>query len=183
MNKFDKFYSKKKLDELIQDILQHRIEGDRISKEWYDALLIHLQTRELTDLQRKKLDYILKTEPDILKENLSQQVGETTSVKAPNNTISKNSEPKNTAIDTLKSVAFVALILGIFGAIIIWVTIGTIELPKEGYIYLKEKAANPQGIILGFEVLFSSIMAWAFFNVICNIAESLLAIRKSLDNN
>ena len=173
MNKFDKFYSKKNLDELMQDILQHRVEGDRINKEWYDALLIHLQTRELTALQRKELDYILNTEPDILKENLSQQVSKTTSVKA----------RKDTAIDTLKSVAVIALILGIFGAIIIWITIGTIEAPKEGHIYLTEKAANPQGIILGFEVLFSSIMAWAFFNVICNIAESLLAIRKSLDNN
>ena len=74
MNKFDKFYSKKGTEELIQQILSHKTFENTIDKEWYEALLVHLQSRELTDNQKNKLDYILKTDSETLKiENMSEE--------------------------------------------------------------------------------------------------------------
>ena len=64
------------------------------------------------------------------------------------------------SIKTLNGLAWIILISGIIGAIVIWATMGTRIEP--GYNYLTE--ANPTGILLGFEVLIFSVVTCVFLN-------------------
>ena len=72
------------------------------------------------------------------------------------------------AIDVLGIFAWISLIVGIIGAIIIWSKYG-------GDSY----ESNIAGIFVGIAVLIESILSCAFFLVISNIAENLAAIRKN----
>jgi VIT1/CCC1 family predicted Fe2+/Mn2+ transporter len=66
-NKFNKFYSKKSVSDLIGQLRQHRITGTSMDKEWYEALKTHLSERDLTEETRKIVDHILLADPDILR--------------------------------------------------------------------------------------------------------------------
>ncbi|HEX6426420.1 MAG TPA: hypothetical protein VF008_01990 [Niastella sp.] len=66
-NKYNKFYSKKSESELIGQLRSHRITGNSIDEEWYEALKIHLAERELSDEARNMLDHILSSDPTTLK--------------------------------------------------------------------------------------------------------------------
>jgi len=74
------------------------------------------------------------------------------------------------AIYTLVKVAYVALFGGILGALMIWRTIGYVD-----------NGLNPDGVILGFVVLFSSIVTSSLLFVVCGIAKNLIAIRKNTE--
>jgi len=74
-NKFDTFYTKKSIAELIEKLQLHRITGKTMDEKWYEALIVHFPKRELTDEQSKTIEHILNTDPEILKqENLSKQL-------------------------------------------------------------------------------------------------------------
>ncbi len=66
-NKFNEFYSKKPVRELIEQLRDHRITGTILDKAWYEALVSHLSERELSDEDRKIVNHILSSEPEILK--------------------------------------------------------------------------------------------------------------------
>ena len=71
-NKFNKFYSKKSVIDLIEQIRSHRITGSTIDKDWYEALIKHLTERDITDEERKIVDHILSANPEILKQDEEQ---------------------------------------------------------------------------------------------------------------
>src|SRR4051794_13202410 len=73
-NKYDKFYSKKSVSELIGQLHSHRISGSSLDKEWYEALKVHLAERELSDEAKKSIDHILSSDPDTLKKET--QIGQ-----------------------------------------------------------------------------------------------------------
>ena len=53
-NKFDDFYFKKSISELIEKLRSHRITGNTMDNEWYEALKTHLKVRrELSENERK----------------------------------------------------------------------------------------------------------------------------------
>lgn len=89
------------------------------------------------------------------------------------------------ATNILNSLAWVILIGGILGAIIIWYTIGTIENPNFNANSFPQRESltilNASGIITGFAVLFSSIVTSSILFVICDIADNLFAIRKNTE--
>ena len=62
-NKFNKFYYKKSISELIKVLQSHRITGSTLDKEWYEALKIHLSERELDESSRMVVEKILNTDP------------------------------------------------------------------------------------------------------------------------
>ncbi len=66
-NQYNKFYSKKSVTELIEQLRSHRVTGIRLAEDWYEALKIHLNERELSDDARKMVDHILSTDPTTLK--------------------------------------------------------------------------------------------------------------------
>jgi hypothetical protein len=75
------------------------------------------------------------------------------------------------AIDYLRIFAWINLIAGIIGAIVIWSTIGTTGVLNE---------ANPIGISLGFVSLIGGFLGWALLLVICSVAKNLIEINKTL---
>ena len=79
------------------------------------------------------------------------------------------------AINTLNVVANIALIGGIIGAVIIWMTMGYAKIPYSG------NEPIPNGIVLGFVVLFSSVVTSTLLFVVCGIAENIIAIRKNTE--
>jgi hypothetical protein len=82
------------------------------------------------------------------------------------------------AIKALRIFAWINLIGGIFGAIIIWYTFGTVE----HLLYSTSiTESNPYTIFIGFVSLFEGALICAFCLVICLIAEYLLAIRDNTE--
>lgn len=67
-NKFNKFYSKKPLTELIEKLRDHRIHGDRMDKEWFEALKVHLSEREISSDERQTVNYLLSDDFDPINE-------------------------------------------------------------------------------------------------------------------
>ncbi len=54
-----KFYSMKPTSQLIEQLRSHRIKGNTLDKEWYEALKIHLSEREISAEERETVDHIL----------------------------------------------------------------------------------------------------------------------------
>lgn len=69
-NKYNKFYAKKPVNELIEQLFSHKIERTRLAEDWYEALKIHLDERELSNEQKKMVNDIISTDPDTLKKDL-----------------------------------------------------------------------------------------------------------------
>lgn len=71
-NKFNRFYSEKSVKELLGQLRSHRITGSTLDKQWYEGLKQHLYHREITEEERKVVEHILSTDPEILKTEESQ---------------------------------------------------------------------------------------------------------------
>jgi hypothetical protein len=70
INKFNKVYSKKSVSDLLEQLLNHRITGSTLEKEWYEALKIHLTQREINQEERKIFEKILDSAPEVLKNEI-----------------------------------------------------------------------------------------------------------------
>lgn len=67
MSKFDDFYLKKSVKELLEKLRLAKITPGTMDKAWYEALIIHLQERELTMDEKNVLDRILSSDSDSLR--------------------------------------------------------------------------------------------------------------------
>ncbi len=54
--------------ELIKELRTHIITGNRLDKEWFEALKIHIIERELSTEERQTINHILSDEFDPIKE-------------------------------------------------------------------------------------------------------------------
>jgi hypothetical protein len=72
INKFNKVYSKKSVSDLLEQLLNHRITGSTLEKEWYEALKIHLTQREIKQEERRLFEKILDSAPEVLKKEIQQ---------------------------------------------------------------------------------------------------------------
>lgn len=77
-NQYNKFYLKKSVGELIGQLRDHRITGQRLDKLWYEALITHLSEREISDEERQLIDNILNTDPEILRSEEVKDAFQTT---------------------------------------------------------------------------------------------------------
>jgi|SRR5690606_7033886 len=68
MSKFDDFYSKKSASELLNKLRAAKVTPGTMDKAWYDALIIHLQNRQLSSEEKNLFDHILSTDAETLKE-------------------------------------------------------------------------------------------------------------------
>lgn len=77
-NKYNEFYSKQPVSELIKELRSYTITGSSswyLDKGWYEALKIHLTERELSDEERKMVNHILSSDTPTLKnETLTEQL-------------------------------------------------------------------------------------------------------------
>lgn len=125
-NKFDNFYSKKTISELIEKVLRHKTTGTSLDKEWYDALILHFSKRDLTDEQKRTIDHILTTESEILKnENILQQINQWNNNPSESTTI-------NDKYPALRTLSFIykisAWVIGLCCVILAIIFVGENEL-------------------------------------------------------
>ena len=81
--------------------------------------------------------------------------------------------PGEGAIDVLKALAWVGLVVSMIGGIWILATFGRIG----------DYSKNPIGIGVGIAVLVEGVFSCALFLVIASIAQSLIAIRRRMESN
>lgn len=62
LNKFDEFYSKKSVPELLEKLRVAKMTPAALDKEWHEGLIAHLQIRELSEDEKSSLQYILSSD-------------------------------------------------------------------------------------------------------------------------
>ncbi len=72
MSKYDDFYSNKSVIELLEKLKEGRISPEMIDKEWFDALINHLNARELSESEKKLKEHILSADLATLKKDLER---------------------------------------------------------------------------------------------------------------
>jgi membrane associated rhomboid family serine protease len=97
------------------------------------------------------------------------------------NTDENSKTKQKNAISALRFFAWLNLISGIIGGIILWVTMGTKEVPYY-LISGTHTEINPIGVSLGFASIIVGMIGCAFFLVICSMAENLIQIRETLQD-
>jgi len=129
-NKFNKFYAKKPISELIVQLRTHRITGTTMDKEWYEGLIAHLKERELSPETRKLIDNILSTDPETLR---NEEKPELSLIEKETINNSKSMMTEKYPALSLLARFFIAcgFIVGLFTIII---TIVFIVQGKDGYI-------------------------------------------------
>lgn len=122
-NKFNKFYSKKPVAELIKQIRDHRINGNRLDKEWFEALKVHLSEREISYEEKQIVNHLLSDEFDPIKEleTLNNHKIESKNVDKTQNNCNLMINPTNiiSAGRNIKSVVYVVLVMTLFALIAI----------------------------------------------------------------
>lgn len=76
-NKYNDFHSKKTIEELYENIPKHYITGNLLEKECHDALLLHMQERELTLELKERISQILKSGAEKRIEKENEDIGKT----------------------------------------------------------------------------------------------------------
>lgn len=140
-NKFNRFYSKKSVHDLIEQIRSHRITGSTIDKDWYEALIKHLTERNITDEERKIVDRILSANPEILKQEEEQFAIEKERLKEiafKSSNSSLNKFGINSAGTALKNIVYAATILILFTTIGIYISVFSSDPQtiKNTYLFL-----------------------------------------------
>lgn len=82
------------------------------------------------------------------------------------------------AISVLKFIAWLNLILGCLGALIIYTEFGTVEVPSTSF-YGTYQQTNPVGIAISLALLLEAIIGCAFLLVVCSMANNLISIREN----
>jgi hypothetical protein len=141
-NKFNKFYNKKSVSNLIDQIRSHRITGNTMDKDWYEALIKHLTERYITDEERKIVDHILSDDFDKIKEleTLNNQKIEFEKVQKTQNHSNLMINPSNiiSAGRNIKGVVYVVLVMTLFAIIAILTANSSRDLDtiKNTYLFL-----------------------------------------------
>jgi len=140
-NKFNKFYSKKSVIDLIEQIRSHIIKGNTMDKDWYEALIKHLSERDITDEERKKVDHILSANPEILKtdeEQFAIEMKRLKEIAVNSSNISLKKSGINAAGKSLKNIVYAAILLILFTTIGIFLSVSSKdpESIKNTYLFL-----------------------------------------------
>ena len=140
-NKFNKYYSKKPVSDLIVQLRTHRITGSTLDKEWYEGLKKHLSERDITDEERKKVDHILSANPEILKtdeEQFAIEMKRLKEIAVNSSNISVKKSGINAAGKSLKNIVYAAILLILFTTIGIVISVSSKdpETIKNTYLFL-----------------------------------------------
>ena len=127
-NKFNKFYSKKSVIDLIEQIRSHRITGNTMDKDWYEALIKHLSERDITAEERKIVDHILSADAEILKQEdptYQMDMKSLMAVEINSSNITLKISGINAAGKSLKNIVYNAIILFLCTTIGIFIAVSS----------------------------------------------------------
>lgn len=138
-NKYNIFYSKKSVSELLQQILMHKITGSGIDKKWHDALILHLNERNLNEEERTLYSKILETPAEILKNDEQiyiKSIKGKDKVEIESSTTNLKLSEINKAGKSLKRVAYFGIYLIIISILGILISIASKDLDTIRYAYI-----------------------------------------------
>ncbi len=76
-NKFDEYYEKKNIYELMILLVDHRMETSALDSEWHEGLKEHLSKKKKTTEHEKLIEHILQTDPAIIRsENIRASINQ-----------------------------------------------------------------------------------------------------------
>ena len=161
-NKFDDFYSKKSVSKLLEKLSAGRINPATIDKEWYDALIIHLNNRGLSEEEKNVMHRILTEDIETLKSDSEKIEKE-----------KLNATPKYAALKTIvgliSALGFIVIILGV---------IALIYLASQGQI-LMGFVGLVSGVIISLPLLAFSNLINVFIDIEYNTRKTREAINKN----
>ena len=149
--KFNKFYSKKPVSEVIEELRSLRITGSRLDKDWYEALKIHLSERDISTEERQTVNHILSEDFD--KElSLNKQKNEFEKGQRTHNHSNLIIDPTKiiSAGRNIKSVVYVVLVMTLLAIIAILTANSSRDLDtiKNAYFFLGAASLICNPIIL-----------------------------------
>jgi hypothetical protein len=89
---------------------------------------------------------------------------------------------RGNAILALRIFAWLDLVAGIIGAIVIWANFGSVEVPIFAGSTITRDQANPIGISVGIALLAQGIFLFTLFLVVAGGAEDAAAIRNKVES-
>lgn len=92
----------------------------------------------------------------------------------------KETKVNNSAEETLTTVAFTILVLGIITTVICFFSICFVETLKPGYEYVTEKKFNPAGFATTVMIFFTSLISWSIMKVLANISLTLKEMNQKM---
>ncbi len=159
-NIYNSFYSKKTLYELIEQLKLHRITGNTLKEDWYQALIVHLSERNLLEKERKLIEYILSTDPKILEKEKEEKDVNTSKTY---NYVITNPDKIVEAGASLKNMVYLiaVMIFCLIGSVLFLNTQRDLEAIKNTYIFM------------------------SFIGIVCNVSVlvSLYAAGDNLENS
>jgi hypothetical protein len=118
-NKFDDFYSKKPVSELIEKLLDHKVHSQSMDPTWYDALIIHLSKRDMSNEQRTLMDHILNSDAATLRKENARYENTPDSVSS-SSKVEYATSSKYPALQMLSGViAIIAWIIAVLTVVIV----------------------------------------------------------------
>lgn len=161
-NNYNRHYSKKPVGELIEQLRSHRISGTTLSQEWFEALKIHLNERELTADQRKLVDDILSADPKSMAEEEKRQMA-----------IRVNENLDQPISSTDHTYPALRTISGVFIVLAVFVALASIV----GGIFYFTKGDG--GVIIGI----STILGGAMTTLLLVAASEMIKLFIQIENN
>ena len=174
MSKFDDFYSKKTVVDLLEKLITSRVSPETIDQEWYDALILHLKERHLSNEEIIMMEKILSADPVSLKRDkeMAQSLRE--------EQVKKGTTSLNINEDGEKYAALKTLIglISILGYIVIVVGIGSlIFLASNDQVFIGV-IAFVISIVISLPLFAISNLIYVFIDIERNTRKTMEAIKK-----
>jgi hypothetical protein len=137
-NKYNVFYSKKLASDLLQQLLMYKITGSGIDEKWHEALILHLNERNLNQEERSLYVRILETPPEILKKDeqlFSNKIKEKERFEIDSSVTTKKHSEINKAGKSLKRVTLFGFCLIISSIVGIFISLSSNNLNTIKYLY------------------------------------------------
>lgn len=83
------------------------------------------------------------------------------------------------AISILRFIAWLNLILGCIGSLIVYIGWGKVFVSSTTYGFISHYETNPIAIALSIALLIEGIVGWAFLLVVCSMANNLISIKEN----
>ena len=169
-NKFDDFYSKKSISELIEKLREGRINPATIDKEWEDALIKHLNSRGLSIIERNMVKRILTSDIETLKSD-SEKIEKDKLNATPTSNDSESSRytALKTIVGLISALGYIVIILGV----IVLIYLGSQGQLFMGFIGLVT------GVIISLPLLAFSNLIYVFIDIEQNTRKTREAINKN----
>ncbi len=158
-NKFDKLYFSYSISELLEKLVSHRTNTVLLDKEWYEALITHFSKRELTEEQKQKLNYILNTDSDILRNEVYSgrfKINDSNNIEDSTRNILNNENEKYPALRTVSIIY--KIFAWVIGLAAIVIAILLMQAGQAGLIFAIISIVVGGLIVLGVMAIAESIL-------------------------